>query len=53
MGVVGTNWAGNYEFRAPEVTTPESVEQLQELVGVSPRIRAIGTRHSLDRKSVV
>ena len=48
MGVVGTNWAGNYEFRAPEVRTPESVEQLQELVGGSPRIRAIGTRHSFN-----
>jgi xylitol oxidase len=48
VGVVGTNWAGNYEFRAPEVRTPESVEQLQELVGGSPRIRAIGTRHSFN-----
>ena len=48
MGDVGTNWAGNYEFRAPEVRTPESVQQLQELVSTSPRIRALGTRHSFN-----
>ena len=48
MGDVGTNWAGNYEFRAAEVRTPESVEQLQELVSASPRIRALGTRHSFN-----
>ena len=48
MGDVGTNWAGNYEFRAAEVRTPESVEQLRELVSASPRIRALGTRHSFN-----
>ncbi len=48
MGDVGTNWAGNYEFCAAEVRTPESVEQLQELVSASPRIRALGTRHSFN-----
>ena len=48
MGNVGTNWAGNYEFRAAEVRTPESVQQLQELVSTSPRIRALGTRHSFN-----
>ena len=48
MGDVGTNWAGNYQFRAAEVRTPKSVEQLQELVSSSPRIRALGTRHSFN-----
>ena len=48
MGNLGTNWAGNYQFRAAEVRTPESVEQLQELVSSSPRIRALGTRHSFN-----
>ena len=48
MGDIGTNWAGNYQFRAAEVRTPESVEQLQELVSVSRRIRALGTRHSFN-----
>ena len=48
MGDVGTNWAGNYEFRAAELRTPESIEQLQELVSASPRIRALGTRHSFN-----
>ena len=41
MGDVGANWAGNYEFRAAELRTPESIEQLQELVSASPRIRLI------------
>ena len=48
MGDVGTNWAGNFQFRAAEVRTPESIEQLQELVSASPRIRALGTRHSFN-----
>ena len=48
MGDVGTNWAGNYEFRAPEVRSPESVQQLQGIVGTSRRIRALGTRHSFN-----
>jgi len=30
------------------VRTPESVEQLQELVTASPRIRALGERHSFN-----
>jgi xylitol oxidase len=45
---VGANWAGNYVFRAPELRTPETIEQLQDLVGASRRIRALGTRHSFN-----
>ncbi|MFM9920245.1 D-arabinono-1,4-lactone oxidase [Lacisediminihabitans sp. H27-G8] len=45
MGEAGVNWAGNYRFGAPELRVPESVEELQELVVVSPRVRALGTRH--------
>ena len=40
-----TNWAGNYVYRAGVVHHPGSVEELQELVAGSPRIRALGTRH--------
>jgi xylitol oxidase len=40
-----TNWAGNYTYRAGVVHHPASVEELQELVAGSPRIRALGTRH--------
>jgi xylitol oxidase len=42
------NWAGNYEYRARQVHEPVSVEALQELVWRSPRIRAIGSRHSFN-----
>ncbi|BDZ47131.1 FAD-binding protein [Naasia aerilata] len=41
----GTNWAGNYAYRASEVQSPGTVEELQELVSRSPAIRALGTRH--------
>jgi xylitol oxidase len=47
-GVVGVNWAGNTVFGAAELRTPDSVEQLQELVTARPRIRALGTRHSFN-----
>lgn len=48
MSRVGANWAGNYEFRAPELATPATIEELQELVLASPRLRALGTRHSFN-----
>ena len=48
MVAVGANWAGSYIFRAPELRTPETIEQLQDLVGASRRIRALGTRHSFN-----
>lgn len=42
------NWAGNHEYRARRVHEPSSVEELQELVRSSPRLRAIGSRHSFN-----
>ncbi|WP_421732562.1 D-arabinono-1,4-lactone oxidase [Cellulomonas sp.] len=41
-----TNWAGNYTYQAPEIHHPRTVEELQEVVARSSRIRALGTRHS-------
>ncbi|WP_421742289.1 D-arabinono-1,4-lactone oxidase [Cellulomonas sp.] len=41
-----TNWAGNYTYLAPEIHRPRTVEELQEVVAKSSRIRALGTRHS-------
>jgi xylitol oxidase len=40
------NWAGNLAYAARAVHEPASVDELQELVRTSRRIRAIGTRHS-------
>ena len=47
-GVVsfGTNWAGSYAYRARELHRPATVEELQELVARTPRIRVLGSRHT-------
>ena len=42
------NWAGNYSFKAARIHRPLSVGELRRLVASSPRIRAIGTRHSFN-----
>lgn len=46
MVSVRTNWAGSHTYEATEVVTPSSVTEVQELVAASPRIRALGSRHS-------
>nr|WP_307723836.1 FAD-binding protein [Terrabacter aerolatus] len=40
-----TNWAGNHTYRA-RIERVRSVEHLQEVVAASPRVRALGSRHS-------
>ncbi|MDQ6420574.1 FAD-binding protein [Paenibacillus sp. LHD-117] len=42
------NWAGNYTYSAAECLVPESIEQVQELVARSNRIKVLGTRHSFN-----
>jgi xylitol oxidase len=44
--VTETNWAGNYRYRAGKLHRPSTVEQLQEVVANTPRVRALGSRHS-------
>lgn len=44
-----TNWARNITFSTDRLHLPTSVEQLQELVAGSPRVRALGTGHSFNR----
>ena len=44
-----TNWAGNITFTPDQVNAPKTVEQLQELVARSRRVRALGTGHSFNR----
>ena len=43
------NWSGNIVFSTDRLHRPGSVEQLQELVAATPRIRALGTGHSFNR----
>lgn len=42
------NWAGNYTYQARGVQYPETVEELQELVAKSEKIKALGSRHSFN-----
>ncbi len=42
------NWATNYTYRAARLHRPATVEQLQELVASSHKLRALGTRHSFN-----
>lgn len=46
---VGTNWAGNYAYRASEVVHPSSIEAVQDAVvravAGNRTVRALGTRH--------
>jgi alditol oxidase len=41
-----TNWAGNYTYRATVLHRPATLEQVQDVVAVAPRVRVLGSRHS-------
>ena len=43
------NWAGNLTYGALMELRPTSVEELQEVVAASTRIRPLGSRHSFNR----
>lgn len=43
-----SNWAGNYFYKAAQIHEPERLEQIQELVHRSSKIKALGTRHSFN-----
>jgi alditol oxidase len=45
---ISSNWAGNYTYRAAQFHQPETVEQIQELVRRSNKLKALGTRHSFN-----
>ena len=40
------NWAGNVDYSSDDVRIPETLDELQDLVTGSARVRAMGTRHS-------
>lgn len=44
--MVERNWAGNLTYAARELVAPRTLEQLQEVVTGSDRVRALGSRHS-------
>ena len=43
---IGTNWSGNYAYRASALHRPGSVEELQELIAGARALRTLGSRHS-------
>lgn len=44
--MTAANWGGNYVYRAARIHTPSTVEELQEIVSSSRRVRVLGSRHS-------
>jgi xylitol oxidase len=45
-GAIGTNWAGNYSYRAARLVRPRSVDEVCDVVAGSSAVRALGSRHS-------
>lgn len=43
-----SNWSGNYTYTADKLHYPETVEQVQELVRCSSKLKALGSRHSFN-----
>lgn len=43
-----TNWAGNVTYRASALVRPTSTAELQRLVASTPRLTALGSRHSFN-----
>lgn len=42
------NWAGTHTYAAARIVTPRTVDELQEIVAASRRVRALGSRHSFN-----
>ncbi|SES06047.1 xylitol oxidase [Gracilibacillus ureilyticus] len=42
------NWAGNYIYSAENWHSPESVEEIQQLVKKCKRLKVVGSRHSFN-----
>jgi len=43
-----TNWAGTHTYAATALHRPASLEELQEIVAVAPRLRVLGSRHAFN-----
>ena len=43
------NWAGNFTYSTSNVLEPATVEEIQEIVKTSAKLRALGTRHCFNR----
>ena len=43
-----TNWAGNVTYRASRLVRPTSLDEVRRLVATTPRLTALGSRHSFN-----
>ena len=43
------NWAGNLEYSTANVTYPETVEEIRDMVKGLEKLKALGTRHCFNR----
>ena len=43
-----TNWAGNLTYHTDTLLTPTSTRETQQLVKATPKLRALGSRHSFN-----
>jgi xylitol oxidase len=41
-----SNWARSYDYQATSIVTPRTVDEVQSIVATTPKVRALGTRHS-------
>ncbi|GEM86756.1 D-arabinono-1,4-lactone oxidase [Meiothermus granaticius] len=48
MGIAETNWAGNLTYSATRLLRPRSLEELQEGVRRSSKLKVLGSRHSFN-----
>jgi xylitol oxidase len=48
VSIDSMNWARNLTYRAEKISHPKNVDELQELIVRTPRVRALGTRHSFN-----
>jgi alditol oxidase len=48
LAIGGTNWAGNYAYRATRLHRPSSLDELRAIVARAPKIHALGARHSFN-----
>ncbi len=46
---IGTNWSGNLHYSAKRLLQPRSVEEAQDMISKSSRIRTLGTRHCFNK----
>ncbi len=46
LSVAGTNWSGNYVYRAKALHRPATLEELRGIAARAPQLHALGSRHS-------